>query len=596
MEPEEGERDTFTIVTPPKKRNGFYIKKAAAIALLIGAFVVVILVGVIAAYLGPGKEYKTSAKTGNQGGNKPTKKPLTKAPATKSSMSTKGPDAKTTPMPTAGTNKPYMNIRLPKYIKPKHYDVALNVDLKKLSFTGKSSVQFRVEKSAEYLFIHVADMNITKAIIKKDGTELKVNNTMEYKKNEYYVFVMTSPATPGQYSMHFDFSAELNKNLKGLYKSTYKRKSGKEITIAATQFQPTDARRAFPCFDEPALKATFNISLIHDPNYIAISNMPIISSKMENGLTRDNFQKTMIMPTYLLAFIVCDFKNMTSTTSSGVSMTYFAPPDQVDQLQYAVDTGKQILVYFEKYYNITYPLPKADMIAVPDFAAGAMENWGLMTYRETALLFKPGQSSESNKQRVAVVISHELAHQWFGNLVTTEWWSDLWLNEGFASYVEYFGVNYTEPNWRMMEQIVVNDQASAFSSDALVTSHPIYIPVNHPNEINEIFDSISYQKGCSILMMLDHFLGHDIFLKGLNSYLNKYKFRNARTEDLWNSLSQASNNKFNVSKIMDPWTRQMGFPVVRITKSGSDYLVTQKRFLLDPTPDYSKEKYTSPYK
>eukprot|EP00795_Rhopilema_esculentum_P003842 gene3842-15137_t len=692
----EDEKETFSVEVERSRRDksGYYVRKRTAVIVVVAIVLLIVLVGIVAAYLGPGKrKHSTVHGSSNQGskGKVTTKAP----PQTPTKSPTKPPTkaASTTPAATTPTRSPglYQNIRLPTFVKPYHYDVELTIDLKNESFTGKSTAFVDVTKATNEVVIHINSMMIQKAeVTNQAGTKIAASETFEYKKNDYYVFKFASSLAVGKYQLYFEYSAKLATDLKGLYRSTYKKKDGTPVTIAATQFQPTDARRAFPCFDEPALKATFNMSLAHDPAFIAITNMPKIGTETKGAFVLDRFQKTVVMPTYLLAIVVCDFgeKRMVSTSgvnisgyrqlrtiaatqfqptdarrafpcfdepalkatfnmslahdpafiaitnmpkidtetkgafvldrfqktvvmptyllaivvcdfgekrmvsTSGVNMTYYAPKDQVDQLLYGSDVGTRILPYFEGYYNISYPLPKADMIAIPDFAAGAMENWGLITYRETALLYSPGKSSESNKQRVAVVVSHELVHQWFGNLVTTEWWSDLWLNEGFASYVEYFGVNYVEPSWRMLEQIVINDQASAFAADALVTSHPIYVPVNHPNEINEIFDSISYQKGCAILMMLDNFLGKGIFQKGLTSYLNKYKFGNAKTVDLWDSLAEATGNKMDVKGIMNTWTLQMGFPVVTVYKNGT---VTQKRFLLDPNPDYSKEKYNSSY-
>ena len=227
------------------------------------------------------------------------------------------------------------------------------------------------------------------------------------------------------------------------------------------------------------------------------------------------------MSTYLVAFVVSKFGfEVSPATSNNVMFRIWARKDALDQIAYAKDVGPKMLQYFEDYFNVTYPLPKQDMIAIPDFSAGAMENWGLITYRETALLFKPGVSAIGNKQRIAVVISHELAHQWFGNLVTPSWWTDLWLNEGFASYVEYLGVEAIQPKFKILEQFILDDLQSVFKIDALETSHPISIPVGHPDEIAEIFDRISYAKGASIIRMMDKFLSTVTFRRGLTNYLN----------------------------------------------------------------------------
>lgn len=515
--------------------------------------------------------------------------------------STPAPTTTTTPGPTTPGTEVWWNVRLPDNIVPDHYDVVLYIDLKKLVFFGDVSILVNVTKPTENVLVHVNKMNITSAKVEmaSSGVSLSMQRQFEFKKNQFYVMVMKSPLEKGrQYRIKMSFRAQLTGDLAGLYKSTYKR-DGKEITIAATQLQPTDARRTFPCFDEPALKAKFTVTLAHDPSMISISNMPIKSQETDGEWQLDHFEETRIMPTYLLAFVVCDFKHKTVTTSGGTNMSFYAPPDQIDQVNYAMDVGSKMLEYMEGFFGIKYPLPKADMIAIPDFAAGAMENWGLILYRETALLYKPGESSESNKNRVAYVVSHELAHQWFGNLVTMEWWDDLWLNEGFASFVEYYGVNHTEPEWKPLERFVVADMESAFSLDGLQNSHPIKVPVNHPDEINEIFDSISYNKGATVIRMLKFFLGEAVFLKGLNRYLNKHLYGNAVTDDLWKALEEEScvqpGGCKSVKQMMDTWTLQMGYPVLTFTKkSGNTYTVSQERFLYDRNANVTT-KYTSPF-
>lgn len=257
----------------------------------------------------------------------------------------------------------------------------------------------------------------------------------------------------------------------------------------------------------------------------SISNMPIkeegVAMDDTNDYVWDIYQESVPMPTYLVAFVVSKFGyEISPDTGNNVQFRIWARKDALDQIAYAKDVGPKMLAYFEDYFDVKYPLPKQDMIAIPDFSAGAMENWGLITYRETALLFKPGVSALSNKQRIATVISHELAHQWFGNLVTPSWWTDLWLNEGFASYVEYLGVEAVQPELKLLEQFVYLDLQSVFAIDVLESSHPISIPVGHPDEINEIFDRISYAKGASIIRMMDNFLSTDTFRRGLSNYLD----------------------------------------------------------------------------
>uniref|UniRef100_A0AAQ4RI02 Aminopeptidase n=1 Tax=Gasterosteus aculeatus aculeatus TaxID=481459 RepID=A0AAQ4RI02_GASAC len=359
-------------------------------------------------------------------------------------------------------------------------------------------------------------------------------------------------------------------------------KTGEDRKIAATDHEPTDARKSFPCFDEPNKKATYTISITHDKSYGALSNMPLEGDpqQLPGDKVKTSFQKSIPMSTYLVCFAVHQFGFVERKSARGVPLRIYAQPSQLGTATYAANTTKIIFDYFEEYFNMTYSIAKLDKIAIPDFGTGAMENWGLITYRETNLLYDAEQSSSYNKQRVASVISHELVHQWFGNIVTMDWWDDLWLNEGFASFFEYIGVEKAEPSWGMRDIMIISDVLPVMVDDALLSSHPIIVNVSTPAEITSVFDGISYSKGASILRMLEDWMGKDKFRDGCRKYLKDYYFDNAKTANFWKSLADVSG--LPVADVMDTWTKQMGYPVLDLSVTETVAKLSQRRFLLDP--------------
>ncbi|NXV14122.1 AMPE aminopeptidase, partial [Cepphus grylle] len=482
----------------------------------------------------------------------------------------------------------WRHFRLPTYVKPVHYDLEIKPEMEKDTYTGSVNISIALEKSTGYLWLHLRETKITEmpTLRKSSGQEIALDDCFEYKPQEYIVMKakaelsITDESDP--YILTLKFEGWLNGSLVGFYRTTYT-EGGEIKSIAATDHEPTDARKSFPCFDEPNKKATYTISIIHQETYQALSNMPVQQTvQLGNGWNRTTFEKSVPMSTYLVCFAVHQFQWIERISAHGKPLRVYAQPQQIHTAEYAADVTKTVFDFFEEYFDLNYSLPKLDKIAIPDFGTGAMENWGLITYRETNLLYDPNESATSNKQRVAAVIAHELVHQWFGNIVTMDWWDDLWLNEGFASYFEFLGVNAAEPDWKMVEQVLIDDVLPVMKDDSLLSSHPIVVNVSSPAEITSVFDGISYSKGASILRMLQDWITPELFQKGCQAYLKKHHFQNAKTQQFWEALEEASNKP--VKEVMDTWTRQMGYPVLEM---GNNSVFTQKRFLLDPNANAS---------
>lgn len=386
----------------------------------------------------------------------------------------------------------------------------------------------------------------------------------------------------------------LNHNMAGFYASSYKDAEGNKKYMATTQMEPTDARRAFPCFDEPALKAKFTVTLVADKHLTCLSNMDVKSEKEHSGGKKAvTFSTTPLMSTYLLAFIVGEF-NCIETNDFRVPIKVYAPPDQdIERGRFSLDLAAKTLAFYEEKFASQFPLPKMDMIAIPDFSAGAMENWGLITYRTVDLLFDDKTSGAATKQRVAEVVQHELAHQWFGNLVTMDFWDGLWLNEGFATWMSWYSCDSFFPEWKVWEGYVTDNLQSALSLDSLRSSHPIEVPVKRADEVNQIFDAISYSKGSCVLRMISKYIGEETFLEGIRRYLKKHAYGNTQTEDLWAALSDASGK--DVQKVMQIWTKNVGYPVISVTEDEKTNTihVKQNRFLrtADVKPEEDKTLY-----
>ncbi|KAM6037102.1 endoplasmic reticulum aminopeptidase 1 isoform 1-T2 [Theristicus caerulescens] len=506
---------------------------------------------------------------------------------------------------------PWDAVRLPKHVVPLRYHLLIHPNLTTLTFAGTAAIEVTVTHQTSVVVLHSKGLHITGAAVEAASGQLAQEaQVLEHQAFEQVALLAAQPLQAGHnYTLSIQYLANLSDTLHGFYKSTYRTREGELRVLAATQFEPTAARMAFPCFDEPAFKARFSIKIRREPKHLALSNMPIVKSvSITPWLVEDHFDTTVKMSTYLVAFIISDFKSISKRTDHGVKISVYTVPDKINQADYALHAAVKLLDFYEDYFSIPYPLPKQDLAAIPDFQSGAMENWGLTTYRESALLYDPEKSSASSKLRITMVIAHELAHQWFGNLVTMEWWNDLWLNEGFAKFMEFVSVNITHPELRV-EDSFLRRCFDAMSVDALNSSHPISTPVEDPAQILEMFDEVSYEKGSCVLNMLRDYLTADVFKAGLVQYLQKYSYQNTKNEDLWNSMTdicptvgsdknelqgdgfcrrsqQSSSNAhwtkgetLDVRAMMDTWTLQKGFPMVTVTVRGKNVHLQQEHYV-----------------
>lgn len=459
--------------------------------------------------------------------------------------------------------------RLPQHIKPHRYKISIKPDLQNFTFSGEETIEIFLEKPVKEITLHAIELVIVSA------QAAVTYNTQQETATLHFSRLLQK----GRHTLQLSFTGIIAEKMRGYYRSSYQH-DGKIKHVTTTQFESTDARRAFPCFDEPAQKAIFEVTLKIPSNAIAISNTIESKISQEQEYKIVEFTPTPKMSTYLLAYIVGEFEHIEGKTKDGVLVRVFTTFGKKQQATFALDVAIKCLEFYNSYFDISYPLPTLDLIAIPDFAAGAMENWGAVTYRESALLVDENRTSTSNKQWVALVIAHELAHQWFGNLVTMEWWTHLWLNEGFASFIEYFAVDHIFPQWDIWKQFVSIEMSLAFQLDSLENTHPIEVTVNHPAEINEIFDTVSYSKGATILRMLWQYLGEDNFQKGITHYLKKHAYANAKTEDLWAALEEVSGKP--VRSVMKNWTSKAGHPLITIIEQKTKLKLTQARFFSSP--------------
>jgi puromycin-sensitive aminopeptidase len=483
--------------------------------------------------------------------------------------------------------------RLPTSVTPQHYEIRLEPDLKKFTFAGDETIAIEIHQPVDEIQLNALELEIDQVTLVGDGETLTGKAELD-PVNERAILSFGRKLKPGKGSLRIAFRGILNDKLHGFYRSQYKDGAGQTHIVASTQFEATDARRALPCWDEPAAKATYKLTLVIDQNLAAISNTAIEHEKpLANGKKEVAFRQTIKMSTYLIAFVVGEFKATDAVDAGGTPLRVWYVPGKEALTGYALEIGAFSLEYFANYYGIKYPGDKLDLIAIPDFAAGAMENLGAITFRETALLVEQKTASRAELERVADVVSHENAHMWFGDLVTMKWWNGIWLNEAFATFMEMLAVDAWKPHWERWVSFGLS-RGGAMAVDGLNSTRSIEYPVHSPADAGGMFDVLTYEKGASVLRMLEQYLGAEEFRKGISQYLRKHEYANAETGDLWDALEAASHQP--VRKMMDTWIFQPGFPIISVSKGadGRSIKLAQSRFLYIKGSDSNSQQWHVP--
>ena len=479
--------------------------------------------------------------------------------------------------------------RLPRTAVPSRYDIRLEPDLTTLTFRGQQTVALEVTETISEVVLNAIELVIDSASLENDrGETIRATAALD-EVTERCRLALASPAARGRWRLRLAFRGTLNDKLRGFYRSVYKDPSGVSRTMAATQFEATDARRAFPCWDEPSFKAVFAVTLAIDPALTAVSNTAIVSETLENGRKVVRFADSIVMSTYLVALVVGELEATEPATVGGTRLQIWCVPGKKRLARFGQEIGAASLAFFEDYYGLPYPGDKLDLIAIPDFAAGAMENLGAITFRETALLVDETAASHAELERVADVVAHENAHMWFGDLVTMTWWNGIWLNEAFATFMEMLAVDAWKPEWQRWTTFGVS-RAAALSLDGLHSTRPIEFPVTSPRDADAMFDVLTYEKGASVLRMLEQYLGAVTFREGVRDYLRTHRFANADTGDLWAALGRSAQQP--IPAVMDGWIFRPGYPVVTVSRDQGGHLVlAQQRFnyLREPLPPATAE-------
>jgi len=477
--------------------------------------------------------------------------------------------------------------KLPKEVVPTDYSVRIIPDIDKLTFAGTETVKLDVRSRVRQLVLNALELKIEAASI--DGKELPASAIKIDEKNDLLALALPSELATGEHTLTLRFTGKINEQGQGLFYMRYQeRGSGARKTMLGSQFEATDARRFFPCWDEPVFRARFQLTAVVPENWLGVSNMPIENEKKIAGGKEVRFAATPRMSSYLNVFVAGEL-DFIESRSGPTQLRVITTKGKAEMGRYALEATAQILQYYNDYFGVAYPLPKLDQIAMPGGFGGAMENWGGITYYESKLLFDPKSSSAETKQDIYEVLAHEMAHQWFGDLVTMAWWDNLWLNEGFASWMGSKCTAHFNPQWEVWlrrefprdptRRVGIAKEA-AMESDARSTTHPIQQPVATEAEANGAFDDITYKKGQSFLRMLESFLGEDVFREGIRRYMAAHMYSNTTTADLWNALSETSGKA--VAEITAGWTEQPGFPVVKVKREQDGSIsLTQERFTVN---------------
>ncbi|WP_179131523.1 M1 family metallopeptidase [Candidatus Entotheonella palauensis] len=472
--------------------------------------------------------------------------------------------------------------RLPQTVVPSRYDIELAPDLDQATFTGSVSIDVEVTEPVETIWLNAAEIDVHTAEIEDaSGQRTALSKIVHEAETERLRLDLGHTVPQGAYRLHLSFHGILNDKLRGFYRSVFQDDDGNEHVIATTQFESTDARRAFPCFDEPAFKAVFGVTLIVPAGQFAVSNAPMLDEQlMADGRRKVVFADTMKMSTYLVAFCIGPFEATEPMDVDGVPLRVVHPIGKGHLTDYALQVGAFSLRHFTEYYGIPYPDQKLDLVAIPDFAFGAMENVGCVTFREVLLLIDQQQATQPELMRAADVIAHEIAHMWFGDLVTMRWWNGIWLNEAFATFMATMAADVFNTNWQRWVQFSL-DRSAAFEVDSLERTRPIEYPVHSPQDADGMFDSLTYEKGGAVLRMLEQYMGETAFRDGVRHYLNTHQYGNTETNDLWDAMEDVTDEP--ARRIMDSWIFQRGFPLISIDSDTEGRVtIQQQRFCFTP--------------